>query len=64
MAGRQLGSEQCVAEPELARVDRHDGRARARSVAERHRHAVADLGVRGACPPLAECDRGAVQCAE
>jgi hypothetical protein len=61
VAGRKLGCEQGVAEPQRAAVNRHDGGASAGPVSEHDGHAVADPRVRGLGAPAPEGDRVAAQ---
>ena len=61
MAGRELGCEQGVAEPQGAGVDRHDPGVSPGPVAEHDGDAVADPGVGAVGAPAPEGDRVAVQ---
>ena len=58
------GASRASPNAQRAGVDRHDGGVRAGAVAERDRHAVADLGVRGLGAPAPERDRVPVQVRE
>ena len=60
MTSGELGGEQGVPERQIPGVDRHDGGAGARAVAQHDRHAVADAGVRGVGAVAPERDRVAV----